>query len=264
MPTPELDFQPIQEQVSSILSDAKARLLKTKNEERTIRLRINQLERQLVIAQDALKDAQNQLIDAEGTNTAKQAEIALKMANAQDELDTILNDLEPARRRYETLQEQIEAAENTIRTYDSQKKAIEADIKTLETQRDTLAQELDEATRSKKTVLDNLAAEIARRSGELSAFDVRQEMALTEHERSVELLVAQEKTIQANIKELASQELEYIDRNGELQEQIAAREAEVQTIMANLKRRENELDARERVVTNKERSITTRQRRNLT
>jgi len=45
---------------------------------------------------------------------------------------------------------------------------------------------------------------------------------------------------------------------------VAQRETEVQELMANLKKRENELDARERAVKNKERGVATQLRRNLT
>ena len=113
-------------------------------------------------------------------------------------------------------------------------------------------------------MINALNDEITKRSGELQAFEVRQQTMTTEHKRNVANLEARSKALEDSIATLKAQENELLNRNSELQQQVSAREAEAQDAIANLKRRENELDARERAIRNKERNVATQLRRNLT
>jgi len=264
MPTPTPSFDDIQKQVTALLDDANAKLMQAKNDERAVRLRISQLQGQLVHAQDALETAKRELESTEATSSAKLAELSRSVDEAQKTLDTLLADIEPAKRRYETVQEQIEQASSTIATLNVQKKSVEDDIAALTTEKENVATELAEAREAKDRTLNNLSSAITAKSDELQALDVKQETMRVEHGRRVATLIDQETKLSASCKELRDQEIVLTNKNAILQQEVAQRETEVQELMANLKKRENEIDARERVVKNKERGVATQLRRNLT
>jgi len=264
MPAPTPSFDDIKQQLSTLVTEAEAKVMQAKNDERAIRLRINQLGRQVAIAQDNLTEAQQALADAESASSSAQAEIGRKVAEAQQTLDTLLADIEPARRRHDNLQAEIERLTSAVSSLSLQKQTLDDDIATLTTERETLTTELAEARKGKDTTLANLSTAITKRSDELQAFDVKQETMRVEHQRKVDELLATEKALTESNAALKQQENDLLSRNATLQHEVAEREAEVQELMANLKRRENDLDARERAVKNKERSVATQLRRNLT
>lgn len=262
MPAPTLND--IQKQIDSVIDDAKVQLERAKNEERAIRLRISQLNRQTEIAQDSHRLAVQGAADAESTLQATEAQTASEIAEAQKTLSTLVSDIEPAQRRHDNLKAEIESAESVIKTIAAQRNALQDEIAQLTAERDAIDTEIAEARKSKDATLNNLNEAITQRSGELQAFDVKQETMRNEHKQQIDTLSAHEKALQASIMSLRKQELELINSNSILQQQVSEREAEVQEAMANLKRRENELEARERAVKNKERSVATQLRRNLT
>jgi chromosome segregation ATPase len=257
-------FEEIGKQVTALLDDANAKLMQAKNDERAVRLRISQLQSQLVHAQDALETAKRELESTESVSSARHAELSRSVDEAQKQLDTLLSEIEPAKRRYETVQAQIEQAYSTIGTLSIQKKSIEDDIASLTVEKDRIASEIAEAREGKDRTLNNLSSAITTRTDELQALDVKQETMRVEHQRKVDELKHAEETLTASVQQLRNQEIELTNKNGTLQHEVAQRETEVQDIMANLKKRENELDARERAVKNKERGVATQLRRNLT
>lgn len=264
MPAPTPSFDDIQKQITALLDDAKSKLMQAKNDERAVRLRISQLQGQLVHAQDALETAKNDLASNESVSSARLAELNRSVDEAQKTLDTLLADIEPAKRRYETVQGQIEQANGTINTLNIQKQALESDIASLTTERETLATELADAREGKDRTLNNLSNEITTRSDELQALDVKQETMRVEHQRKIDELKQAEATLTASVKDLRAQEIELTNKNAELQHNNDTLEAKTQEMMASLKIRENDLDLRERAVKNKERSVATQLRRNLT
>lgn len=254
----------IRQQIDAIIAEAEGKVAQAKNTEREIRLRINQLNRQVDLAQDALKQAQSEQADVDAANEAKTAEIGRVIAEKQAELDKLNAELEPARRRHENITARITEAEGVIQSLNIRKKSLEDDITNLTTECETVADELAKARESKDKTLENLSDAIKQKSDELQAFSVKMETIRVEHQRRVDELTAAESRLTESIADLRKQEIDLTNKNAELQHNNDTLEAKTQEAMASLKRRENDLDLRERAVKNKERSVATQLRRNLT
>lgn len=264
MPAPTPSIDDIKKQLDAVVTETEAKVTKAKNDERAIRLRINQLTRQAEIAQDTLRQAQAEQEGVLASGNQKEAEINRTIAEKQTELDKIYEELEPARRRHESITARITEAEGVIQAVTIQKKALEDDIANLTAEHDTVAEELAKARESKDKTLDNLGIAITQKSDELQALNVKLETIRIEHQRKVDELTAAAAIITDNIKNLRAQEIELTNKNAQLQHDNDTLEAKTQEIMASLKRRENELDTRERAIKNKERAVATQLRRNLT
>lgn len=264
MPAATPSFADIQKQLDTIVEAAEAKVTAAKNEERNARLRIVQVTKQAENAQDALREAQQAQADTEATITARTAEINSKITQSRETLDALLKDVETAKRRADNATADAEKYEGILQSLTLQKKNLEDDIATLTLEKATLTDGVAQARESKDKTLAQLSSSITQRSDELQALAVRLETEEVEHKRTIEQLVAAEQTLNSSIAKLSKQENELLAKNAVVSQEVTAKEQEVQNIMANLKARENEIEVRERAVKNKERSLATQMRRNLT
>lgn len=267
MPAPTPSFDDIQKQITALLDDAKSKLMQAKNDERAVRLRISQLQGQLVHAQDALETAKNDLASNESVSSARLADLNRSVDEAQKTLDTLLADIEPAKRRLDIVLADLARTNSTVESLNEQKQTVESDIEKLKTKYDelflTVQKELADAQAARDKKISEFEAVISEKSSDMQTLIVKFENIEIEHRRKVADLEDTENKLTAKVELLGKQWAELTDKNSELQSNINTLENNAQDILANVKRRENEITSREKAVSNKERAISTQMRRNL-